>query len=132
MQLSRGLAIVLGILTPCAETIRRWSTWQENPPALFEHYCLGALLPSGSWLVGRGFHGGQCLLAAAWGFFCGLAYASFFGQLYRLQQGDLYDPAPIPSSWVVVIKGVGFAIGIMALTITLRTKPPKRRMKDEG
>src|SRR5689334_15628502 len=125
MGLSRTLAIVFGILTPCAETVRRWSTWQENPPALFDDYIIGGLLLWGAWLVGRDFHRGQCVLAAGWGFFCGLAYGSFFGQIYRLQHGDLYDPAPIPSFWVAVIKGIGLGVGVGALIITLRAKFPK-------
>jgi len=31
MRFSRILAVVLGILVPIAETVRRWSTWQEAP-----------------------------------------------------------------------------------------------------
>src|SRR5262249_10185943 len=108
---------------PVAETVRRWSTWQEDPPALFDDYILGVLLLYGAWRVGRDARRGQCFLAAAWGFFCGLAYGGFFGQLYRLRHGEA-DPAPIPSEWVAVIKGVGFALGIMALLLTLWAKSP--------
>jgi hypothetical protein len=49
ISISRYIAIVLGILTPLAETVRRWSTWQENPPALFDDYILGAFLLYGAW-----------------------------------------------------------------------------------
>jgi len=72
------------------------------------------------WGGGRDEQRGRLLLAAAWGFLCGLAYASFFGHVWRLQQGDEADPAPIPSLWVAVIKGVGFALAIVALVLTLR------------
>jgi len=65
-----------------AETIRRWSTWRENPPALFDDYILGAFLLYGAWRVGKDVRSGQRFLAAAWGFMCGMAYLSFFGQLY--------------------------------------------------
>src|SRR5262249_55130560 len=34
MRFSRILAVIVGILAPVAETVRRWSTWQEDPPAL--------------------------------------------------------------------------------------------------
>lgn len=40
MRFSRYLAIVLGICTPLAETIRRWSTWRNAPPSLFDDYIL--------------------------------------------------------------------------------------------
>jgi hypothetical protein len=122
MRFGRILAVVFGILAPSAETVRRWHTWREDPPALFDDYLLGAVLLASAWLAGRDARRGQCFLAAAWGFFCGLAFAGFFGQIYRLQHGEP-DPAPIPSSWVAVIKGVGFALGIVALSMTLWAKP---------
>jgi hypothetical protein len=75
---------------------------------------------SGAWGVGQDYQRGRLLLAAAWGFLCGLAYASFFGQIWRLQRGDDADPAPIPALWVLAIKGVGFALAIIALVLTLR------------
>jgi hypothetical protein len=37
-----------------------------------------------------------------------------------LQRGDDADPAPIPALWVLAIKGVGFALAIIALVLTLR------------
>jgi hypothetical protein len=119
ITLSRYLAIVIGILTPSAETVRRWSTWRENPPALLDDYLLGAFLLYGAWRVGRNVQDGQRFLAAAWAFMCGMAYGSFFEQVRRYQLG-LVDPAPIPPVWVAVIKGVGLALGIVALVLSLR------------
>src|SRR6516164_2259915 len=72
MRCSRTLALVLGILVPIAETVRRWSTWQQAPLALFDDYVLAALALYGAWLAGRDFRGGQCFLAAAWGIACGV------------------------------------------------------------
>ena len=122
ISFSRYLAIVLGILTPLAETVRRWSTWRENPPALFDDYILGAFLLYGAWRVGKDVHSGQRFLAAAWAFMCGMAYGSFFEQVHRYRLG-ISDPAPIPSVWVAVIKGVGLALGITALVLSLRRLP---------
>ena len=119
---SRYLAIVFGILTPLAETIRRWSTWRENPPALFDDYILGAFLLYGAWRVSRDARSGQRFLAGAWAFMCGMAYGSFFEQLHRYQMG-MADPAPIASGWVVLIKGVGFGLGIIALVFSLWPLP---------
>jgi hypothetical protein len=122
ISFSRNLAIVLGILTPLAETIRRWSTWRENPPALFDDYVLGAFLLYGAWRVGKDARSGQRFLAAAWAFMCGMAYLSFFGQLHQISLGER-DPAPISSTWVAVIKGIGFALGVVALVVSLRRLP---------
>jgi hypothetical protein len=122
---SRRLAIVLGILTPLAETVRRWrqlgqlSVW----PFWLDDYIIGALLLYGAWRTGKDIRSGRRFLAAAWGFTCGMAYSSFFAQLGRLNEPD---PAPIPSTWVAVIKGVGFALAILALMGSLK------RRKEEG
>ena len=123
ISLSRYLAIVLGILTPLGETIRRWSTWRENPPALFDDYILGAFLLYGAWRVGKDVRNGQRFLAAAWAFMCGMAYLSFFDQVYRYRLG-LSDPAPIGSGWIVLIKGIGLGLGIAALVMSLWPLPP--------
>ncbi len=127
---SRNLAIVLGILTPLAETIRRWSTWRADPPSLFDDYILGAFLLYGAWRVGKDARTGQRFLAAAWAFFCGMAYLSFFGQLQHLRMGDA-DPAPISSGWVALIKGVGLGLGVIALVVSLRRLPDNELDKTE-
>jgi len=120
--LSRNLAFVLGVITPVAETIRRWSTWRADPPALFDDYILGGLLLYGAWRVGRDARRGQPFLAAGFAFMCGMAYYSFFGQLHNLQTG-VPDPAPISSAWVAVIKGIGLALGVLGLVLSLRRLP---------
>lgn len=119
MKFSRTLAIIFGILAPLLETVRRWGTWRKYPPAFFDDYILGAFLLAGAWLVGRRFDAGQRLLAAAWGFTCGLGYYSFFEQLRRYRLGEI-DPAPIPSSAVLIIKGAAVLLAIVALVFTLR------------
>jgi hypothetical protein len=47
MRFSRCLAWIFGILLPIAETVRRWATWQEFPPALFDDYSGGAAAGGG-------------------------------------------------------------------------------------
>ena len=118
---SRRLAYVFGILVPLGETIRRWHQLGQLRylPAWLDDYILGALLLYGAWRTGRDVRGGQRFLAAAWGFTCGMAYASFFLQLEHLHD----DPAPISGVWVLVIKGVGFALALLALAGSLRRLP---------
>ncbi len=122
ISFSRYLAIVLGVLTPLAETIRRWTTWRENPPAFFDDWIIGAWLLYGAWRVGKDARSGQRFLAAGWAFMCGMAYGSFFDQVEKYRLG-ISDPAPISSFWVAVIKGVGLALGILALVVSLRRLP---------
>jgi hypothetical protein len=130
---SRNLAFVLGVITPVAETIRRWSTWRSDPPALFDDYILGGLLLYGAWRVGRDARSGQRFLAAGFAFMCGMAYYSFFGQLHNLRTG-VPDPAPISSTWVAVIKGVGLGLGVLGLVLSLRPLPDHLNdaTKDKG
>jgi hypothetical protein len=116
---SRNLAVFLGIIAPVLETIRRWHTWQENPPAFFDDYILGGLLLYGAWRVGKNAASGQRFLAAAWGFAFGMVYASLTWQLEQWRLGNP-DPAPISSGWVVVIKGIGFALAILGFVTSLR------------
>ncbi len=123
MKFSCTLAIIFGVLAPILETLRRWHTWQEYPPALFDDYIMGALLLSGAWLTSRRFYSGQKLLAAAWGFTCGLGYYSFFEQLRRYLLNES-DPAAIPSSALLIAKGTGILLAIAALIATLRAKVP--------
>lgn len=129
IQLSRWLAIVGGILTPLAETIRRWNTWQESPPNLFDDYIMGAFLLYAAWRTGKDVYSGQRFLAAAWAFACGLGYYSFFGQLKSLRLGE-HDPAPIASEWVAVIKGLALTLAIIALVISLRRLPERKSRQD--
>jgi hypothetical protein len=116
---SRRLAIILGVLTPLAETVRRWrqlgqlSVW----PFWLDDFIIGALLLYGAWRTGKDMRSGRPFLTAGWGFTCGMAYSSFFWQLGRLNEPD---PAPIPSTWVAVIKGLGLALAILALVGSLK------------
>jgi hypothetical protein len=116
---SRRLAVILGVLTPLAETVRRWHQLGQISvlPFWLDDYFIGALLLYGAWRTSKDIRSGRRFLAAAWGFTCGMAYSSFFAQLARLNEPD---PAPIPSTWVAVIKGVGFALAILALVGSLK------------
>lgn len=72
----------------------------------------------GAWRASRDAVSGRPMLAAAWGFACGLGYASFFSQL--VERGT--DPSGLASSTMVIIKGCMLAVGIAALIATVRSK----------
>jgi len=129
IQFSRRLAIVGGILAPLAETIRRWSTWQESPANLFDDYILGAFLLYGAWRTGKNLRSGQRVLAAAWAFACGMGYYSFFGQLQSMRSG-VQDPAHISSAWVLLIKGVAVTLAVAALLVSLKRLPDEEASAD--
>jgi hypothetical protein len=126
MRFSRSLAIAFGILVPIAETVRRWHTWREYPPAIFDDYIMCAFLLGSVLCLDRNVNRGRLVLAAAWGYTCGLGYASFFGHLKQYLHGEA-DPAPIPSGAVLAIKGIGFLLAIAALIATLAAKTDAER-----
>lgn len=122
MKLSRVLAIMLGILAPVLETVRRWHIWQSDPLALFDDYILGALLLFGAWRVSVNARAGQKYLAAAWGFALGLGYASVDFQLQQVRVGAI-DPAPIATEWVAAIKIVGVTLILIGFMTSLKRIP---------
>jgi hypothetical protein len=122
-QFSRRLAFIFGIALPIAETVRRWSQLGDFRvwPSWLDDFLLAALLLVGARMTsGLRLHNAK-YLAAAWGVACGMAYYSFFSQVLHL---DEPEPAPIPTIWVAVIKGIGFALAIVALLGALKAPAP--------
>ena len=121
MRFSRGLAILAGVALPVLETARRWHELGDIRMAPFwlDDWFSGLFLLYGAWRSRANDRSGRAVLAAAWGFACGQAYASFFGQLAMLAQPD---PSGVASTTVVAIKGVMFAAAIAALAATLKVK----------
>jgi hypothetical protein len=66
IQFSRNLSVLIGVLTPLLETVRRWKTWQENLSIFLDDYLLGAFLLYGAWRVSKYVRDRQRMLAAAW------------------------------------------------------------------
>ncbi len=114
LRLSRFLGILLGVLSPLLETIRRWSSWKQDPLALFDDYIIAALLLYGVWRVSKDQIAGQKWLVAGWGFASGMIYASVDFQVQQVKAGAT-DPAPIPIEWVLVIKLIGVVLVLTGL-----------------
>jgi hypothetical protein len=120
LAISRKLAYAFGVLTPLAEIVRRWGTWWVNPPAFLDDFLIGAFLVAGAWATRKtASSGARSLLAAAWGFACGMAYSSITYHWYAMRTGQS-DPAPIPTAWVFAIKLCGGLVFLVALVLTLR------------
>jgi hypothetical protein len=120
LAISRRLAIAFGVLTPLAETARRWGSWWDYPAAFVDDFLIGGFLLAGAWATrGRRPAPGLALLAAAWGFACGMAYSSAAAHWFAMRTG-VQDPAPIPTQWVFGIKLLGGCIFVVALVLTVR------------
>jgi hypothetical protein len=114
MRFSRALAIIGGVVLPLAETFRR--ARQLGDPAMWpfwlDDWIIGAFLLYGFWRTRDPGTNGRPILAAAWGFACGMAYTSFFAQLAMLH---FPDPSGVPSSAIAAIKGMMLAVALAAL-----------------
>ncbi len=111
-------AYVLGVLLPLLETLRRRTDF-SLPEAYLDDYIAGALLLLGAWAVTRRRPYGPYALAGAWGVLCGGLYYSFFGQLRNAVPEDV---SGLPNRVVVAIKGILFAVAILALVRSI-TRP---------
>src|SRR6187401_1410328 len=101
-QFSRRLAYVFGIALPVLETVRRWDQLGDLAvwPSWLDDFAIGLALLIGARLTANHRYSNAKYLAAAWGFACGVAWPSFFGEILHL---DVPDPAPIPTVWVAAI-----------------------------
>ena len=122
LRVSRALALFVGIITPLAELARRRQQLLDPVavPLWIDDMLLAGFLLYGAWRVHADQRTGRPVLAAAWGFMCGLTYYSFFGQLQRLAEPDPSGLAPV---WVIAVKGVGLALGIVGLATALKAAP---------
>ena len=119
LTVSRRLAYVFGVLTPLAETLRRWGTWWVNPPAFLDDFLIGVFLLGGAWATrGAVFSPGPNPPSVGLGFACGMAYSSITFHWHAMRAGQV-DPAPISTASVFVIKVIGGLIFVIALVLTV-------------
>jgi hypothetical protein len=121
LQFSRRLAIVAGVVLPALETARRWREMSDLAllPFWLDDWIIAAFLLFGAWQTRSGQQGGRATLTAAWGFACGMAYSSFFSQLYELSRPD---PSGIQTTTVVAIKGIMLTVATVALIATVKSR----------
>lgn len=127
LAFSRSLALLVGIITLLSEVARRRQQMLDPAAVLLwiDDILLAAFLLYGAWRVARDYQRGRPVLAAAWGFMCGMAFYSFFEQLQHLAAPDPSDAAPL---WVVVVKGVALVLGIVGMVAALRASAEPGRV----
>ena len=119
LSFSRVLAVFVGVITLLAEIARRRNQLLDPAalPLWIDDVLLAGFLLYGARRVAADQTTGHAVLAAAWGFMCGLTSYSFFGQLQRLARPN---PSGLAPAWVVAVKGVGLALGIVGLVTALK------------
>jgi len=116
MRFEVGAAYAMGIGLPLLEALRR-RTHFEHFHSYVDDFIAGALLLYAAQAVTRGKRSGPVLLAVAWAVLCGGLYGSFFWQLFSTEARDV---GGLPNVTVVAIKGVLYAIALVALVLASR------------
>jgi hypothetical protein len=109
-------ALALGIALPLLEIARRRTDFHSIPFYL-DDFIAGGLLLWAALASRRKLPYGRPLLCAVWGMVCGGLYSSFFGQI---ESRELTDISGLANQYVVIVKGVLFAIAIVAVVCSIR------------
>ena len=119
IRISCILAIIIGTTCIPLELVRRWHQLTDFHYffAWFDDILMGGFLLWGVWKMYRSING-QRFLIAAWGFANGLIYASLF---FQLTNQNLPDPSGVSVSIVLLVKFIGFVIGVTGLLLSLST-----------
>lgn len=107
---NRRLALVVGIVLPLAETLRRsgdLGTWWLS----IDDWVIGAALIAGALAARTGREPGRRALAGAWGVAAGMGYYSFAGHLVRFREPDV---SGLPGWLLASAIGIGWCIALYA------------------
>jgi hypothetical protein len=114
---SRRLAWGGGVVLPVGETLRRWGTWWDYPPAYLDDVFIGLFLLLAAWRCRRNDASGQPYLAAAWGFALGIGFMSLATNIVYIGEPD---PSGVSGATAVAAKAVMVSMAIAALVGALR------------
>ena len=124
MKLIRRMALAFGIAISLLQTGRAVLWWRSPPnpadwPFFIDAYLIGTLLVSGAVGARRQEVVGRLIIAAGWGFSCGILYRSFFEQLR--------DPTRLGGHEILVLacKGALLALSATGLVVSLSHKMKK-------
>src|SRR4030095_14763436 len=122
LKVSYIMAIIMGVLLPLAETIRRFKQLTDLSHFMFwfDDYILGGLLLISAWMVKTVKPNSISYLIAAWGIGTGALFLSFLSQLDYLQS-NADDPGGIFSAWFVfIVKGLILGYMILGLSKSIK------------
>jgi len=119
-RFSERLAWTAGIVLPAGETLRRWGTWWEFPPAYLDDVLIGVFFLLGAWMSRRNRASGQRYLTAAYGFACGIGSMNLAIDMVDI---DRIDPTGVSGTTAVIVKAVMIGLAWAGLVGALRDPP---------
>jgi hypothetical protein len=128
MRFELAAAYAMGIALPVLEILRRRTNF-ETIAGYVDDFIAGALLLYAARAVSRKRPRGPVLLVAAWAILCGGLYNSFF---HQLESSAAHDVSGLGNLTVVLVKGVLYAVALVALVLSVRaaaagSQPAARR-----
>lgn len=116
-RFAERLAWVAAVVLPAGETLRRWGTWWDVPFAFVDDWLIGLFFLLAAWMCHRRHPSSPRVLAASFGFGCGMGYASLASSLEAL---DRTDPSGVSGMTAVVVKSLMLLFGALGLVGALR------------
>lgn len=112
------MAFVFGVTISLLQAGRAmlWGNWPERLsgwPIFLDAYLVGAFLIFGAFVARRKEVVGRLIIAAGWGFSCGILFRSFFEQLADSTRHDGHE------MWVLICKGALLAFSATGLVVAV-------------
>lgn len=127
MRFEQVAAYVLGVALPVLEVCRRGRDFGEIA-AYADDFLAGGLLLWAAISTSRQRPIGPLLLVVAWAVLSGGFYYSFFGQLESTARRDV---SGLPNWTIVGVKGLLYAVVIVALVLSVRRLAPRLVTPDQ-
>jgi len=128
MRFELMAAYGMGVALPMLEVLRRRTNF-ETISGYVDDFIAGGLLLYAARAVSRKQPRGPVLLVAAWAVLCGGLYGSFF---HQVESGASHDVSGLANMTVVLIKGMLYAVALVALGLSVRaTAEPRSVMQRE-
>ena len=125
MRFEHAAAWAMAIGLPLLEAARRRTNF-DTIAGYVDDFLAGGLLLFAASAVSRGRPNGPVLLVAAWAVLSGGLYGSFFHQLESEAERDV---SGLATSTVLWVKGVLYAISLVALVLSVRRAGAARAAK---
>ena len=132
-MLYRRLAFAFGVAISLLQAGRAILWWQwprslSEWPIFLDAYLVGAFLIVGAVIAGRKDMVGRLIIAAGWGFSCGILFRSFFEQLADPTRRGGHETLVLASKGALL----AFSVTGLAIAVQHEKKTPNQSLQPTG